>query len=47
LLAPESDDTAAAPEDGKTAGAVPAGERGEEILARLDRIEAELKNRPR
>ena len=47
LLAPESDDTAAAQEDGKTAGAVPAGERGEEILARLDRIEAELKNRPR
>lgn len=47
LLAPDVDDTAAAPDDGKKAGAVPAGERGEEILARLDRIEAELKNRPR
>jgi len=47
LLAPEGED-AAVPPGGEKADAAPRDDRGNaEILARLDRIEAELKNRPR
>ncbi len=45
LLAPTDEETATSGE--KIKEAAPAQDREAEILTRLDRIEAELKNRPR